>query len=77
MSPFTRRVEDSWTGLHPDFTARPATKNKDVVLTSNQMLAESLRTLARGYSTETGRDTLLRAARVVDGASGETCEQHP
>lgn len=42
------------------------------VLTSNQQLAETLRTLARGYSTESGRDALLSAARIVEQSPDET-----
>lgn len=35
-------------------------------MTSNLDLAERLRVMARGYSTESGRDALLSAARIVE-----------
>lgn len=40
----------------------------------NELLAEALRSLARGYSTEGGRDTLLRAARIVASCPDETSD---
>lgn len=41
-------------------------------ITSNLNLAERLRGMARGYSTESGRDALLAAARIVEPSRVET-----
>lgn len=45
---------------------------KSEVASSNRQLAETLRTLAHGYSTEAGRDVLLSAAQIVERARVET-----